>query len=91
MYTIYELTKKEVDLGQFNSIDASHVPKQLFWCFLANFIMKLLKVCVNTVSVKAEYNILLAKLDNWVGLSGTAVIWFGSYFVERDYFASTCK
>lgn len=35
-----------------------------------------------------DHNILLDRLQNWVGLSGTALNWFESYLKDRDYFVS---
>ena len=35
-----------------------------------------------------DHNILLDRLKNWVGLSGTALNWFMSYLKDRDYFVS---
>ncbi len=35
-----------------------------------------------------DHNILLDWLENWVGLSGTALSWFESYLKDRDYFVS---
>lgn len=35
-----------------------------------------------------DHNILLDRLENWVGLSGTALKWFESYLKDRDYFVS---
>ena len=33
-----------------------------------------------------DQNILLDRLENWVGLSGTVLNWFESYLKDRDYF-----
>ena len=35
-----------------------------------------------------DHNILLDRLENWVGLSGTAVICFNSSLNDADYFVS---
>lgn len=33
-----------------------------------------------------DHSILLDRLKNWVGISGTALNWFESYLKDRDYF-----
>ena len=35
-----------------------------------------------------DHNILLKRLENWVGLSGTVLNWFKTYFENRKYFVS---
>uniref|UniRef100_A0A3Q2P679 Reverse transcriptase domain-containing protein n=1 Tax=Fundulus heteroclitus TaxID=8078 RepID=A0A3Q2P679_FUNHE len=35
-----------------------------------------------------DHSILLKRLENWVGLSGTALHWFKSYLKDRDFFVS---
>ncbi len=35
-----------------------------------------------------DHNILLERLENWVGLSGMALKWFRSYLEGRGYFVS---
>lgn len=35
-----------------------------------------------------DHNILLDRLENWVGLSGSVLNWFESYVRDRDYFVS---
>ncbi len=38
---------------------------------------------------KVLHNILLERLENWVGLSGMALKWFRSYLEGRGYYVST--
>lgn len=40
-----------------------------------------------------DHNILLDRLENWVGISGIALSWFKSYLKDRDFFVSigNCK
>ena len=35
-----------------------------------------------------DHNILLDRLENWLGISGTALKWFESYLKDRDFFVS---
>ncbi len=35
-----------------------------------------------------DHNILLERLENWVGLSGMALKWFRSYLEGRGYYVS---
>ena len=35
-----------------------------------------------------DHNILLGRLENWLGFSGTVLDWFKSYLKDRDYFVS---
>ena len=35
-----------------------------------------------------DHDILLDRLKNWVGLSGSVLNWFESYLKNRDYFVS---
>lgn len=34
----------------------------------------------------AENNMLLHRLEDWVGFSGTVLYWFKAYLKDRDYF-----
>jgi hypothetical protein len=35
-----------------------------------------------------DHNILIDRLENWVGLSGTVLNWFRSYLQDRNYYVS---
>ena len=38
-----------------------------------------------------DHSILLQRLENWVGLSGTALSWFSSYLTNRSYFVNLAE
>ena len=51
-----------------------------------NLVLALLDL--SAVFDKVDHIILLARLENWVGLSGTTLNWFKSYLNEKYYFVS---
>ena len=52
-----------------------------------HLILNILLVAFDTV----DHNILVDRLENWVGLSETVLNWFESYLKDRNNFVSIGK
>lgn len=52
---------------------------------------KILVMVLLDLSAAIDHSILLERLENWVGLSGTVLNWFESYLKNREHFVSICN
>ncbi len=79
LYTICSLS------GCLTKMFTSEKPVYIYCyglCFVSLFFLN------NAAFDTVDHNILLERLENWVGLSGMALKWFRSYLEGRVYYMS---